>query len=145
MPFMSNTAYNRRASPQQQWFPQIYGDIYKRLGQGQESEWNKLRELMSYSTGQLGKTMTQEMGKMNVPIAGSWDMIARRFMGPMQTQIQNWWKMNQPSEATRMGQSMGLAKQVYPLFNVPLWKDRPANDAVSQLMQMLFGAGGGRR
>lgn len=121
-------------------FAGLYGDIYGRIGEEEESSMGQLQELMGYNVGQLGKTMSSQMGRMNVPMAGGYDALARRFMAPMQTQMQNWMQTQKMPWQEKAQTALDMAERFYPVFEPHIGKDY-WKSVLNNFMKEMFGGG----
>lgn len=124
--------YSGQGNLWQTGFPQLYGAMYGRMGTEEES---RLRDLMGYNIGQLGGALGSQMSRTNVPIAGGWDMLARRFLAPMQTQMQ---AQQMPWEQKVMT-TLGMAEKFWPMFQTRIQAGDYWKQVMNKFMKELFG------
>jgi len=91
-----------------EWFPELYNLIYGRIG---TEESNRMRGMMGDLTGGLGRALGSQLSKTNVPIPAGTDVLARRYLSPLTSQM----NMGMPW-LDRTGQAMNLAQQFAPMF-----------------------------
>jgi len=113
-----------------QFFRQMYGQMEK----SEAEKKKRLQEMLSLTTQQLGSTLGSKMGRMNVPVAGGWENVANRFMGPLGTQMEAGLQ-DMPWE-DMVNRTMGLSQMMFPMYQTfksprvdwrRLWSDR-SND-----------------
>lgn len=127
-----------------QWFPQFFGEMFGKLGAEDEAYragmGGTLRDIMGQTTGQMGATLGSQLSRTNVPVAGGANMVARRFMAPMQTQMQNYINQMQPMKfQDKVGSALGMAQQFYPMFAQHMEGKDYWNTVLKDFMKTLFG------
>jgi len=121
-----------------EFMPQLIGQVMGGIGEQEQQSFGRLKELMGYSTGQLGGALGETMGRKGVPFAPGWQSAANRFMAPMQTQMQNWMGTQQMPWSQKLGVALQTAQDVYPMFEPHLGTDY-WKTLMNSFMKQLFG------
>jgi len=121
-----------------QWFPELYNLIYGRIGTEQS---NQMRGMIGQLTGNLAGG--SQLSKTNVPIPAGADILARRYLSPLTSQM----NMGMPW-LDRTGQAMNLAQQFAPMFQswwgqkTPLYQRiREPERSLPDFLSRLWGGG----
>lgn len=109
------------------WLPQMFSDVYSRLGieQTQHRDWirdlmNLTRSGMRGTTADLARGLGSHLSRTNTPIPAGADVMARRYLSPMtqsmDAQLQYLEQLLQ-KPTSQLGAAAGLTSQLAPLFN----------------------------
>lgn len=108
------------------WLPEIFSQIYGKLGTEQTAHRDWIKELMGLTrstmadtTAGLARSLGSHMSRTNVPIPAGADVMARRYLSPMtqtiESQLAQLQAMLQQPQS-RLGMATGLTQQMAPFF-----------------------------
>lgn len=109
-----------------QWLPEMFSQIYGKLGEEQTAHRDWMRELMNLTrstmtgtTADLARGLGSQFSRTNVAIPAGADVMARRYLSPMSQGLESqmaYLKQLLKQPQSRMGQATGLTQQMAPLF-----------------------------
>jgi len=110
-----------------QWLPEMYSQIYGKLGEEQTAHRDWIGELLKTLGSNLGgitadfsRGLGSHLSRTNVPIPAGADVLARRYLSPMTQGIESQMgflrQLLQQPPQSRLGQATGLTQQMAPMF-----------------------------
>lgn len=123
-----------------QWLPDMFSQIYGKLGTEQTAHQDWIKGLMDMTRGTMARTtadlsrgLGSHLSRTNVSIPAGADVLARRYLSPMTQTLESQMGylqqlLKQPQG--RLGSAVGLTQQMTPLFDY--WRGKKTIPDLSQ-------------